>query len=161
MKKNNVILAVVLIAFVLCVTLVIYFRINHEQQEEVTNIDLNLLSVNIDNDTTFGDTAMQNIDKEILKSTFDIDEEKIEEVIGKIPLVNVHASTYVVVKATSGNAEYVREKFEEYGRNYEEQWKNYLPEQYELVKKRKIGIKGDYVYFIISDSADEIVEMIK
>lgn len=160
MKKNNIILAIVLIAFVICVALVLYFKLN-PKEEVVLSVDLNLLATNIDNETAFGEMTMQSIDKEVLKTTFNIEEENVEEVIGKTPLINVQASTYVIVKATPSNAEYVKQKFEEYGTSYEEQWKKYLPEQYELVKKRKIGIKGDYVYFVVSDSADEIVEMIK
>ena len=104
---------------------------------------------------------MQDVSKEVLRDNFKINDELVEEVVGKIPLINVHSSTYIVAKITTGNAEYVKGKFDEYGRKYEEQWRKYLPEEYELVKKRKIGIKGDYVYFIVSDSADEIVEMIK
>lgn len=160
MKKNNIILAIVLVAFVLCVVLVIGFRLK-PTEEEVVNIDLNVLKTNIDTETTFGEMTMQEVDKDILKDTFNINAEMIEEAIGKIPLINVHSSTYVVVKTSTENVSTIKEKFEEYGRNYEEQWKKYLPEEYELVKKRKIGSKGDYVYFIVSDSVEEIVEMIK
>lgn len=161
MKKNNILLGCVLIAFVLCVICIIVTKINTPVEEEITNVDLSVLDININSQTSFGEMTMQEIDKEILKNTFNIDEEKIEEVIGKTPLINVYASTYVIVKVTETNAEYVKEKFEEYGNLYEKQWENYLPEQFELVKKRKIGIKGDYVYFIVSDSSDEIVNMIK
>lgn len=160
MKKNNIILAIVLVAFVLCVILVIGFRLK-PTEEEVVNIDLNVLKTNIDTETTFGEMTMQEVDKDILKDTFNINAEMIEEVIGKIPLINVHSSTYVVVKTSTENVSTIKEKFEEYGRNYEEQWRKYLPKEYELVKKRKIGSKGDYVYFIVSDSVEEIVEMIK
>ncbi|MDO4283498.1 MAG: DUF4358 domain-containing protein [Clostridia bacterium] len=161
MKKNNIILAIVLIAFVICVALVLYFRLNPKEEEEAINIDLNSLAENINSNTEFGEMTMQNVDKVSLKETFDIEEEKVEEVIGKIPFINVHSSMYIIVKANAGETEYIRGKLEEYGLNYEAQWEKYLPEQYELVKKRKIGVKGDYVYFIVSDSADEIVEMIK
>lgn len=160
MKKNNIILAIVLVAFVICVTLVIWFRLK-PIEEDIVNIDLSVLKSNIDSETTFGQMTMQEVDKDVLGDNFNISREMVEEVIGKIPLINVHSSTYVVVKTSTENVGTIKEKFEEYGRNYEEQWKKYLPEEYELVKKRKIGIKGDYAYFIVSDSAEEIVEMIK
>ena len=68
---------------------------------------------------------------------------------------------YVIVKTTEGNAENVVNAFKEYGVSYDEMWKDYLAEEYELVKNRQIGAKGNYVYFVVSDYAKEIVELIK
>ena len=42
MKKNNIILAIVLIAFVICVALVLYFKLN-PKEEVVLSVDLKLL----------------------------------------------------------------------------------------------------------------------
>lgn len=161
MKKSNVILALVLIAFVVCVVIVLAFRLNADKKEANVNIDLTALNERINTETNFSEMTMQDLDKESLSSLFGIETDKVEEVIGKIPLINVHANMYVVVKATEGNAEYVREKLEEYGTLYEQNWEKYLPEQYELVKQRKIGVQGNYVYFVVSDMANEIVKMME
>lgn len=163
MKKNNIILAIILIAFVACVALVIFFRLDQDRKRdvEVTNIDLTVLRTTIDSETEFGGMSMQSVDKPILLADFQIEEDKVEEVIGKIPFINVYSNMYLIIKATDGNVEMVKEKLETYGKDYEKQWERYLPEQYELVKRRKIGNKGNYVYLVVSDSADEIEEMIK
>ncbi len=161
MKKSDVVLTLVLIAFVICVCLAIYFNLNNQNNKEISNIDLETLEENIMSDTVFSDMTLQDIDKSMLKSIFDIDEEKVLEVVGKTPLINIYSSMFVIVKTDNSNAKYIEQKFNEYGLKYEEQWKKYLPEQYELVKKREVGRKGNYVYFIVSDSANEIVNMIK
>ena len=58
--------------------------------------------------------------------------------------------------------EFIQKKaFEEYGVAYENIWKDYLAEEYELVKNRKIGNKGNYVYFIIDTYAQDIIDLIK
>ena len=68
---------------------------------------------------------------------------------------------YVIVKATDSNVDNVLNAFQEYGKSYDELWKDYLSEEYELVKNRSIGAKGNYVYFIVSDYSEEIVNLIK
>ena len=68
---------------------------------------------------------------------------------------------YVVIKTDENNLQEVKMSLESYGREYENQWSTYLPDQYELVKSREIGIKGNYVYMIISENPEEIVNMIK
>ena len=68
---------------------------------------------------------------------------------------------YIVIKASDGKTDYVKQKLEEYAINYEKQWSNYLEDQYDLVKKRQIGIKGNYVYLIISDNASDLVNLVK
>ena len=68
---------------------------------------------------------------------------------------------YVIVEATDGNVGNVLSAFEKYGEKYDEMWKDYLTEEYELVKNRKIGQKGNYVYFVVSNYAKNIVDLIK
>ena len=38
---------------------------------------------------------------------------------------------------------------------------NYLPEQFEIVDKSSVKSKGNYVYLVISESQDTIVQMIE
>ena len=68
---------------------------------------------------------------------------------------------YVIVEVTDGNTNNVINAFKEYGNKYDEMWKDYLAEEYEIVKNRQIGSKGNYVYFIVSDYSKDIIDLIK
>ena len=68
---------------------------------------------------------------------------------------------YVIIKAENEDLQEIKMALESHGTEYEKVWSTYLPDQYELVKNRKIGIKGNYVYMIISENPDKIVELIK
>ena len=103
---------------------------------------------------------MENVDKTVLKDKFGIDENCVLEVIGKLPILNVKSNMYIVVKVTPDQKENVKQKFEEYGLNMEKEWENYLSDEYTKVKERKIGIVGDYVYFIVSSNKDMIVDLL-
>jgi len=52
----------------------------------------------------------------------------------------------------------VFQKIIEYGNLYENEWSTYMEDQYELVKNRKIGKEGDYVYMIVSENAEDMLD---
>lgn len=126
-----------------------------------TEINLKDLEEKISNMAPFNEMATMDIDNTILVDVFQLDDSHVESYIGKMPIMNVHASMYLIIEANDGKAEEVKEKLEVYAEAYEANWERYLPEQYELVKDRKLGVQGDYVYLIIAESADEIEALIK
>ena len=146
MKKTNIILGI----------------INNTEKETVpVNVDFTALSSNIEEITNMDNTKMQQISIEELQSEFNISPEWIKQVIGVKPYVNVSSSMYVIVEVTDGNTNNVINAFKEYGNKYDEMWKDYLAEEYEIVKNRQIGSKGNYVYFIVSDYSKDIIDLIK
>ena len=164
MKKTNIILGVVLAVFVICaVTVLVVAVVNSNKEKETVpvNVDFTALSSNIEETTDIDSTKMQEITVEELQSDFDIDPQWVKQVIGVKPYANVSSSMYVIVEATDGNVGNVLSAFEKYGEKYDEMWKDYLTEEYELVKNRKIGQKGNYVYFVVSNYAKNIVDLIK
>ena len=96
-----------------------------------------------------------------LTTLLNINADEVEEVVGKMAMMNVQASRYFIIKAKDGAVDSVREKVENYGNSYEQQWETYLPAQYELVKQRRVGVKGNYVYLIIAENAAELEALIK
>lgn len=125
------------------------------------SIDLAKLNQEIIKKGPFGEMATMTIDKETVENLYTIQSSQIEEVIGEMPLMNVQASMFIVIKATDGNVEEVKTKVDEYAKNYEEMWSRYLPEQHEFVQNRKVGVKGNYVYMIICENAEEVEALIK
>lgn len=157
--NKKVIYAVIAIAVIVVLVLVgvsISKKPNNNQ-----NIDLATLNTEIKAKGEFDKMATMTIDKQIAKDLFEIEESQIEEIIGEMPMMNVHASMFVVIKATEGNVNNVKEKIDSYANNYEEQWSRYLPAQYELVQNRKTGTIGNFAYLIICGNAEEVETLIK
>lgn len=160
MKKNIIIVISVLLVIVFVIGVLIYINNNKKEIENIF-ISLEELDKKIKNIDEFDYSKMQDIDKEFATSTFLIDSSKIQDIIGKSPIINTTASMYVIIKAEELNLQEIKMALESYGVEYETQWSNYLPDQYELVKNRQIGIKANYVYMIISENPEKIIELIK
>ena len=152
-KKIAIIIGIVAVIVIIAVVLI--FNMNKE-------VVLNLEEVNTQMSEKIGidEAAMANIDKTILENLYQIEPDMVANVVGKVPMMNVHASMYLVIEAAEGKEEEVFNKVKEYSQAQEEQWKMYLPAQYELVQNRKEGIVGKYVYLIISETPEELENVI-
>lgn len=158
--NKKVIYGLIVLIVVVAVIVGVYFLLNQNKEENVT-IDLQALNTTLSEKEPFNELATVDITEETLQTMYQISPEEVDEVIGKMPMMNVQASMYLVIKAAEGAVDSVKTKVEQYGTSYEEQWATYLPEQYELVKQRKIGVKGNYVYLIISENAADLEALIK
>lgn len=159
--NKKVIYGVLAVIVIIALIIGIYAVSNNNNTPATQNIDLTALNGEIQVKGQYDQMSTMPIDKEVAKSVYEIEENQIEEIIGAMPMMNVHASMYVVIKATDGNVENVKAKLEAYGQSYEQQWERYLPEQYDLVKNRKIGTNGNYVYMIVAKNAGEVEALIK
>ena len=157
MKKNvlSVILAIVII---LVVGIVAYFLLNGNQEEK--SLDLNTASQTLSNSAPFNELSTMDITIDLLSSVYGINTQNVENVIGKMPMMNVQASMYLLIQAKEGTVETVKSELDQYATKYEEQWSTYLPEQYELVKNRKSGVVGNTVYLIIAENAETLEQEI-
>ena len=161
-KNKKVIFLFIAIIIIVILSIFAFNLYNGKiEEEKVINLDFETLAPKIENMMDIENTRMENVDKTVLKDKFGIDENCVLEVIGKLPILNVKSNMYIVVKVTPDQKENVKQKFEEYGLNMEKEWENYLSDEYTKVKERKIGIVGDYVYFIVSSNKDMIVDLLK
>jgi len=158
MKKS--LLITIIIVAVLVIAVVVLFATGVIGNK---NVELNLqeVSTKIVDNSVFKEMATMDIDKETAVSLMELEEGQVEEVVGKVPMMNVHASMFVIIKANDGKVDEVLQKVENYATNYEAQWERYLPEQYELVKNREVGTTGNYVYMIVAENSSELVKNIK
>lgn len=154
---KKVLITVIAVVVLVAIAVGAYFMF---KGAKTVTLDLATISENITN-AGFSKMATMNIDKDVLSTSFDVNTENVEEVYGKMPMMNVHASMYILIKAKAGTVETVKQDIEAYGERYEQQWAMYLPNQHELVQNRKIGVMGDYVYMVIAENADELVSLIK
>lgn len=160
--KKKIFVAVISVLIILFLVIINFTLLNTKEDENITvNISLNELVKKIENTDEYDFSKMQDIDKNFAVETYLIDESKIQDITGKFPIIGTKSSMYVVIKADKNNLQDIKMAFESYGNEYEKQWSTYLPDQYELVKNRKIGLKGNYVYMVISENPERIVNLIK
>ncbi|CDC78257.1 uncharacterized protein BN667_00271 [Clostridium sp. CAG:465] len=165
MKKRNIILIIISIVLVIIIgiALVIFLNYNNSISNKDENISISLdeLDKKIEQTNEFESLKMNAITDDEASAKFLIDKSKIKNIIGREPIVHTKSGMYVVIQTDLDNIQDVKLALESYGSEYEEQWKTYLPDQYELVKNREIGVKGNYVYMIVSESPEKILELIK
>lgn len=165
MKKRNIILIIIsiLLVIIIGIALVIFLNYNNSISNKDENISISLgeLDKKIEQTNEFEFLKMNAITDDEASAKFLIDKSKIKNIIGREPIVHTKSGMYVVIQTDLDNIQDVKLALESYGSEYEEQWKTYLPDQYELVKNREIGVKGNYVYMIVSESPEKILELIK
>lgn len=154
---NKKILYLVIAIVVLAIVVGVCFFMGNGKSK---NLDLQQLNTSLSEKSPFNEMATMDVTTEELSMLLEINPEDVEVVIGKVPLMNVHASMYLVIEAKDGLVDTVKEKVDNYAQAQEKQWETYLPEQYELVKQRKSGVMGNYVYLIVAESAAELEELI-
>lgn len=103
---------------------------------------------------------MVELNDETLESLLDINPEDLEEYLVQLPMIT-QSSTYMILKPVEGKKQVVKEKLDHYFNEQEEQWKTYLPDQYEIIKNRTYKEIGDYMIYVSSSDNDKVIETIK
>ena len=103
---------------------------------------------------------LTEVPKSDMKDLLSIEETDVEEFLMKMPTMMVQSDTYIIVKPVDGKEEVVENALNEYMTKLENQWSTYLPEQYELVKNRKVEKIGDYLIYIVSSNNDLVFNTI-
>ena len=146
-----------LVFFIISVS--VYFLLNNGNEETKT-IDIDTASQTLANSAPFNEMSTTDITTELLGSLYGINTDNVEKVVGKVPMMNVQASMYILIQAKEGTVDTVKTELDNYAKQYEEQWSTYLPEQYELVQNRKVGTVGNTVYMIIAENAEVLEQEI-
>lgn len=159
-KKTKLIIGYIIVMIIILVfgAVSIYMYLNNQVP---TNIDMNILNNKMAEEASFNSGRMQEITKENVTELFNIPQDKVKEVIGKVPLLNISSGMYVVIHTEKENVEQVEQLLINYGNDYENKWSTYMEDQYELVKQRKIGSIGNYVYMIVYETPDDMIKYLK
>ena len=97
--------------------------------------------------------------EEMFNDTYGIDTSLLKNYYVGMPMMNVHATEIAIFELNNeADVDTVMAGIEKRQKALEEQWKTYLPDQYELVQNYKTAVNGNKVLFVISDQADAIVE---
>lgn len=159
-KKLPLIIGIVAIVIALIIAVVVLV-ISKNGKGKTKEINLEEVSNKITENSDFKEMATEDVSTEILETYFQVDTANVEKVVGKVPLMNVHSSLYVIIQAKEGKANEVKEDLNEFLTEYEELWSRYLPEQYEYVQNRKFDVIGDYVYLIIAEDSGKLENIVK
>jgi len=101
--------------------------------------------------------AMMDLKKEEMKDFYYINPDDVEEYIIKTPMMNVMATEMAIIKVKDiNNLEIVKESINKRVKDLEGIWEQYLPHQYELVKKHILKSNGQYIILIIHEDAEKI-----
>ncbi len=157
-NKLPLIIGIVAIVIALIIAVVVLVMPKEETKKE---INLEEVSNKITENSAFKEMATEDISTDTLKNYFQVNTENVEKVVGKVPLMNVHSSLYVIIQAKEGKANEVKEDLNEFLKGYEELWSRYLPDQYEYVQNRKFDVIGDYVYLIIAEDSGKLENIVK
>lgn len=97
-----------------------------------------------------------------IKNYYNIDPAMLEEYVFSMSEEAVSAETVVIMKLKDkADAETVSGALQLVIEEKSGEMENYLPEQYEIVKKSAVKTNGSYVYLVISEQADAIEQIIE
>ncbi len=155
-KKKYIVITSIVLVVIAALAFITYFVC-----EKNKNIDLDNIKSEISNSSSYNSLNMQDITTENMEDIFSIKSYMVKKVVGEVPLLAVDSSMFVILEVEDEYKDEVKNALNEYALNLENEWKNYLEKEYELVTSRKIGTKGKYVYMIIADDVNEVESYIK
>ncbi|MEF9961813.1 MAG: DUF4358 domain-containing protein [Erysipelotrichaceae bacterium] len=104
----------------------------------------------------------QSIDASQLSQLYGINaSEDLLEFNVRIPMINVSSSEIAMFHVKNGKMDIVKQGVAKRIKDLEEQWKQYLPDQYEYVKNYKTWVCGDYYYMVIAEDSEKILDYMK
>lgn len=101
--------------------------------------------------------ASMQLDENLLADAYGLKAEDVASNYVAIPVVNVHATEIGVFEVKDGNVDAIQTAIDKRQADLEKTWETYLPDQLELVKNSKVVTKGDFMLYVISSNADDIV----
>ena len=101
-------------------------------------------------------------DAQRLRKLYYINKNQVEDFILYAPKTNMDASEILILKAKSKeDLTELKEKVETRLEKSASSFESYRPEQYELLKRKVLKVRGNYLILIVSKSASEIEELIE
>lgn len=153
--NKNLIIAIIAVIVLVVLGVGAYLLLGNNSDSE-KSLNIEEASSKLSSLNPFNEMATMDITSDIIESVYGINPENVEKIEGKAPMMNVHASMYMLIQAKEGAVDTVKAELDTYLEKYEQQWSRYLPEQLEYVKNRKVGVIGNSIYLIISENSTEL-----
>jgi len=105
-------------------------------------------------------SAQVQLQPDEVKETYNLNPEILDEFSIRVPMMNVSTNEIAILKVKDAkDIPEVESAVKQRAENVKKLFEYYLPDQYENAKNYKLVTKGNYVLFIISDKADELVNV--
>lgn len=145
-----------LLLFLVLIIVVLSCLKSNEDVDKLKKINVAMLDIPSLNKSTMREITVDDLEK------FGIDKSYIKGVVGKIPILDISSSMYIVLELNDKKyTNIVTNNLKDYVTSCKEKWKDYMEDQYNLVKDSEISNKGVYVYLIISDDKADVEKIIK
>ena len=111
--------------------------------------------------TALSDTlpSLSKLDDETMTVLYPLSTDDLVEYGCYGSLMSVQASEFFMAKVQSGQMDAVKEAILSRQSDLEEQWRQYLPAQYELVQNYQLVQNGDYIFFGIAENISAAVDV--
>ena len=156
---NNKKFGIIYALLILIIIILVVFSAFKTLKKEDTNISIDDLNNIINESYDFKSSKMKEITLDNLNELFGINSSDINKVYGKKSVLGTDSSMYILIN--SNNNEEILNMLQEFGNKYQDEWSDYLESEYDKVLNRECGISNDFVYFIVSNDAYDIVKNIK
>ena len=104
--------------------------------------------------------AQIELSAEQLKEFYNIDAAKLEDFSVRMPMMNVKTNEIAIFKVKDAkDVAEIEAAAKQRAENVMKQFEQYLPDQYENAKNYKIVTKDNYVLMVISESAEELINV--
>ena len=102
---------------------------------------------------------LMELDAEGVKNFYHMDPALLEDYTMRSPMMNVQTNEIAIMKVKDAkDIPTVEAAIKQRAEDVQKQFETYLPDQYENAKNYKLVTKGNYVFFVISDKADELIK---
>ncbi|AWZ47951.1 hypothetical protein C3495_03595 [Clostridiaceae bacterium 14S0207] len=151
--NNKVIRKVVSLLAIVCIGLL--GGCSSKGNEEVKEVSMNTIVEKVKGAT---DSKMFMEEKEEgLERFYDIKKDDIEEFALFLPSKNIQANEIAILKLKSSeDVEKIKEKINKRIEDQSNAFKQYIPEQYDIIKNNEIVQKGKYILFVADKNKDKV-----
>ena len=102
--------------------------------------------------------SLMEVEADMVGQLYHLDPALLEDYSIRIPMMNVKSNEISILKVKDAkDISTVETAVKERATDIQKQFEQYLPDQYENAQNYKLVTKGNYILFVISESADQLV----
>lgn len=134
-------------------------NVEQTQTENKENSDINLASILEQIKAAYGEDYLPNtpLDEEMVKQTFNLDLELVEEFVAEMPMIGFHPDKVLIVKAKEGKIDDVVAQLEAARTELIENSMTY-PANIEKIQSTKVVSNDNYAAFLLVGSSENMLE---
>jgi len=102
--------------------------------------------------------SLMEVEEDMVAQLYHLAPSLLEDYSIRMPMMNVKSNEIAILKVKDAkDISTVETAVKERATDIQKQFEQYLPDQYENAQNYKLVTKGNYILFVISESADQLV----